>query len=148
RCNKRMGPDNGAIDEANSDQPDEENQYSPGDTVRFVCDNCFEIKPNTDGIQDDDTMCTTSGWDGQVPRCKRLTCDAPELNEGVERIGINNNCGTTASFTCKEGYVPADGTLTCVDDGSGSPVWSGTPLTCKKKCPFRMPTTNGTIDQE
>ncbi|CAH1783128.1 unnamed protein product, partial [Owenia fusiformis] len=148
RCNKRMGPDNGAIDEVNSDQPDEENQYRPGEIVKYVCDNCFGIIPNADGIQDDDTMCTASGWDGQVPKCQRLTCAAPELNEGVERIGTNNNCGATASFTCKEGYVPADATLTCVDDGSGSPVWSGTPLTCKKKCPFRMPPENGAIDED
>ncbi|CAH1783131.1 unnamed protein product, partial [Owenia fusiformis] len=122
--------------------------YTPGDQISFICDTCYQIGLNENEERDADIVCGINElWDGSMPVCELMQCMYPMLGEGVEVIGGTNDCGASISFGCKEGYIKAGGNdeMMCLSNGTTS-QWNGSPLTCKKKCPYRMPPENGSID--
>ncbi|CAH1783119.1 unnamed protein product [Owenia fusiformis] len=145
KCNMRMPPINGRVDDANSDQADNQQQFSPGDVVIYECNPCYKIR--TVGSQPEfivkRTECQEGGrWDKPVPTCEPLQCPIVPVGEGVIQLGSNNNCGESISYRCEQGYIPSGGqqTVTCTPRGNLPPSWSGTPLTCTRpECPNPMP---------
>eukprot|EP00057_Strongylocentrotus_purpuratus_P017942 XP_011672416.1 PREDICTED: sushi, von Willebrand factor type A, EGF and pentraxin domain-containing protein 1-like [Strongylocentrotus purpuratus] len=127
---------------------EEQNQLELGEECEFECGNGFNMHGSevlTCGIDGE--------WQQQAPVCEIVTC----LNSDIPKPlhGIKSGCpydyekyGTVCRFTCDIGYLPSESvSRTCLDDGDGTGVWSGGPVSCTVlQCyPLEVP-ANGYIE--
>ncbi|CAH1783116.1 unnamed protein product, partial [Owenia fusiformis] len=123
--------------------------FGPGEQVVFKCRECYSIRPDSSGNQEDTVFCQENGETlGSPPRCDKLSCSelpAPLNGRRFPSVG-NNECGDRFFFQCNSGFEPKGSkinTVICVDTGRGDAQWNNDPLTCSARCNYRFPPSNG-----
>lgn len=96
-----------------------------GAAALYECDVNFKL----DGVSR--RLCTEDGtWSHESPQCVEITCDNPELNEGVLANTPQFSVGSVAKLTCQRGRnLIGNDTRVCQKTGK----WSGKSPTCKRK---------------
>ncbi|XP_041479272.1 sushi, von Willebrand factor type A, EGF and pentraxin domain-containing protein 1-like [Lytechinus variegatus] len=126
----------------------DQGEVEVGEECGFECDVGYNLY-GTDVL-----TCGLSGeWQQQSPVCEVVTCissDIPSPSHGIKSgcPNENENYGTVCRFSCDVGYLPSESIYrTCLDDGDGSGVWSGGPVSCTVvQCdPLDVP-ANGYVD--
>lgn len=91
----------------------------------------YECLPNfkLDGVSR--RLCNEDGsWSHDVPVCKEITCDEPDLSEHVLVEPGVRNVGSFAKFNCTKGrHLVGNNTRLCLKNGQ----WNGRSPTCKRK---------------
>ncbi|XP_077082792.1 complement factor H-like [Siphateles boraxobius] len=105
----------------------EEGSY--GDVIHFEC---VSIDKKIDGSSD--IHCTETGeWSDSVPKCKEITCTAPDISNGyvVEKMQEYKK-DAILKYRCSPGFKPREGTPKCAKFG-----WTLNPecdeVTCELK---------------
>lgn len=91
----------------------------------------YECLPNykLDGVSR--RLCNEDGsWSNELPVCKEITCDEPDLSEHVLVEPGMRSVGSVAKFHCAKGrYLVGNDTRLCLKNGQ----WNGRSPTCKRK---------------
>ncbi|XP_011675150.2 sushi, von Willebrand factor type A, EGF and pentraxin domain-containing protein 1 [Strongylocentrotus purpuratus] len=102
-----------------------------GSHCSFTCSRGYYIEG------DQVLSCLSDGsWNQSAPTCHAVNCTSSDIP--VPANGVKTGCsnavetyGTVCSFFCNIGYLPDSPVYrTCDDDGTGSGVWDGGPVTC------------------
>ncbi|XP_041654951.1 complement receptor type 1 [Cheilinus undulatus] len=100
-----------------------------GDTATAVCDEGFHLVGQAHRI------CMSTGWDGRVPVCEAVTCEAPPPVINADMIGSEDPPYTyrrVIQYQCRVGVLTGKREIWCTKDGT----WSHPPPTCKEiTCP-------------
>ncbi|XP_064384964.1 uncharacterized protein LOC135333878 isoform X2 [Halichondria panicea] len=89
-------------------------------------------------------------WEGVVPTCEAITCSSlsPIANGMIDYESITYNFGTSAIYTCNDGFfLSGRNSRRCGGDGTSvDGMWSETaPICSVVVCPDLMDPTNGII---
>ena len=75
-------------------------EYRVDDEVSWACDEGFEAK----GLKK--AVCLESGrWSTDAPQCRRVSCGPPSLPDNAAVDAVAFVYGSTANYTCRDGYV-------------------------------------------
>uniref|UniRef100_A0A3Q3LWN3 Complement receptor type 1-like n=1 Tax=Labrus bergylta TaxID=56723 RepID=A0A3Q3LWN3_9LABR len=103
------------------------------DFALFISDNCFHNRFYLVGRAH--RTCMSEGWDGRVPVCEAVDCEAPPQVKNADMIGPmepSYTYRTVISYQCQVGILVGKKELWCTKDGK----WSHPPPTCKEiTCP-------------
>ncbi|KAM4549476.1 complement factor H-like [Odontesthes bonariensis] len=114
-----------------------------GNILRFNCKSNDEILTGPSEIHCDET----GKWSGEVPTCKEISCDVPEIEHGRVLGGPPKyKEHQVLSFVCDPEYKPADErNPQCSKVGSRA-VWSPTPACRPIKCQVDLSLPGTTFD--
>lgn len=125
-CGRIMGPNNGKV------RP-EQNSYSVGDIVTFICDDGYQLDSNID-----ESICMSTGeFNNMAPNCKRVTCSSPIApdNGSIYLKQTVYNYGDTVTYRCNPGYsLEGFSEAMCQSDGS----YSNKAPSCRRKTKWRL----------
>nr|XP_020492347.1 complement receptor type 1-like isoform X1 [Labrus bergylta] len=100
-----------------------------GDIATAECDEGFYLVGRAH------RTCMSEGWDGRVPVCEAVDCEAPPQVKNADMIGPmepSYTYRTVISYQCQVGILVGKKELWCTKDGK----WSHPPPTCKEiTCP-------------
>ncbi|XP_070824667.1 C4b-binding protein alpha chain-like isoform X3 [Chaetodon trifascialis] len=100
-----------------------------GDTATAVCDEGHRLVGHAT------RRCLSKGWDGRVPACEAVDCEAPPEVRNAEMEGRQETPHTYRSvvrYRCRVGTLHGPKEIWCTEDGT----WSAAPPTCKEiTCP-------------
>lgn len=76
-------------------------------------------------------LCLEDGtWSHEVPACKEITCDEPDLTDHVLVEPGVRKVGSVVKFNCSKGrYLIGNNTRLCLKNGQ----WNGRSPTCKRE---------------
>jgi hypothetical protein len=94
-----------------------------GAAVLYECDTNYKL----DGVSR--RICLENGtWSHEVPTCKEISCEIPNISENVIVDSGVQLVGTVAKFTCSRGrYLVGNNTRSCMATG----FWSGKSPICR-----------------
>ena len=96
--------------------------YKFGDSIEYECDEGHSM--TSESI----LTCTESGWSGETPSCRAITCPIPISIRNGDILGDDVVFGSVIEYTCDEGYeLIGDRTRTCQADKE----WSDTEPYCR-----------------
>ncbi|XP_064387965.1 uncharacterized protein LOC135336171 isoform X3 [Halichondria panicea] len=140
-------PDNGRIVYST----DVTSPYDFSTVATYVCDTGFGLRGGDNTRSCGGGGPTTSGsWTGRAPTCEVISCTSlnPISNGMIAYSPDYLDFGTTATYTCLEGYfLEGTSTRTCIGDGSGiSGNWNGVAPVCSEIVCTNLPSlTNGVV---
>lgn len=74
--------------------------YRVGDEITWACNNGYEARGSSKAV------CTESGtWSEELLTCRRVTCGPPSYPDHVIVDVMEFLYGSTANYSCHEGYV-------------------------------------------
>lgn len=109
-----------------------------GANVLYECDENYKL----DGASR--RLCLENGtWSHEIPLCKEITCDEPDLPENLIVDAGVRAVGALATFSCPKGrYLVGNDTRICMKNGR----WSGRSPVCKAvDCDRPNPIENGRV---
>lgn len=113
-----------------------------GGTATYSCDAGYSL------VGDERRTCRADGrWSGTVPSCLLGDCGPLSSPENGSVSAAGTTVGSTATYSCDEGFTlgAGDATRTCQADGS----WSGAPPTCfLVDCGTLSPPANGAVETD
>ncbi|XP_022248470.1 complement factor B-like [Limulus polyphemus] len=137
-CRFQSPPKHGKWEFENPDDADK--KYFPSFyVISYVCDKGYVQRSTKPYL-----ICINGKWDGSVPKCDRMMCSKPSINNGVFEINKSGNedfvDGTVVNFKCYHGYrLVGNSQLTCTFQGRNM-KWNGNFPKCKAlnatTCPF------------
>ncbi|XP_034551132.1 membrane cofactor protein-like isoform X2 [Notolabrus celidotus] len=110
-----------------------------GDTATAICDEGYNLVGRAD------RHCMSGGWDGRVPVCEAMTCEAPPPVGNAYMIGEIEQTyeyRRVIRFQCRAGALIGKREIWCTEKGT----WSDPPPKCKEiTCPrIRVPNASWT----
>ncbi|KAI5095993.1 sushi, von Willebrand factor type A, EGF and pentraxin domain-containing protein 1 isoform X4 [Silurus meridionalis] len=108
---------------------------SDATSIRVKCKTGYRINGS------DYLTCEENGWNSSLPKCNKVTCDAPNINNAVIVNGqAPYRAEMSIQYQCNKGYnMEGSGNLTCEENG-----WNPDPPQCKiVTCPKPLEIING-----
>ncbi|NXD78121.1 CFAH factor, partial [Halcyon senegalensis] len=133
KCLPVQAPENGRIIVTGAFELGRE--YSFGQVVNFECDAKYKL------IGSKEIMCSSNGkWSSDVPQCKEIICDVPEILHGYVRSPKRSyKASEQLQFACDEGYRHSERSdVQCTESG-WNPIPYCTEILCSSP---RIPNGN------